>query len=37
MIDAYTNAGLMSPGVVKTITHDVNDCNICQKFITLVS
>ena len=33
LIHAYTNAGLKSPGVVKTITHVVNDCKICQKFL----
>ena len=32
MIHAYNNAGLMSPGVVNTITRVMNGCKICQKF-----
>ena len=36
LIHAYTNAGLLGPGVVKTITHFVNDCKICQKFMKYV-
>ena len=37
MIHAYSNAGLMSPGIVNTITRVVNDCKICQKFQKSVS
>ena len=37
IIHASTNTGLKSPGVVKTIKNVVNDCNICQKFMELVS
>ena len=32
MINAYSNAGLMSPKTVNTINRVVNDCKICQKF-----
>ena len=32
LITAYRNAGWISPDVVNTINHVVNDCHVCQKF-----